>query len=220
MMKNFLAIFGLLAVVTLSGCAQKTTTPFDYAAFRESKPTSILVLPAENQSADVNAAHSFISLVTQPLAESGYYVFPVAVVEETFKQNGLTTAKDIRGVSTAKLHSIFNADAAMYIDITEFGTKFIVVDSITRVTATARLVDLRTGKQIWSGVAMATDRENQNNASQGGLVGLLVSAAVKQITNNVTDTTHDVAAVTSARLLMANSSGGILPGPRAKAAQP
>lgn len=37
---------------------------------------------------------------------------------------------------------------------------------------------------------------------------------VKQITNNVTDPAHDIAALTSARLLTAD--GGILPGPRAK----
>ncbi|MCX8957710.1 DUF799 domain-containing protein [Erwinia psidii] len=215
-MKNFLAIVGLLAVVTLTGCAKKTP-PYDYTAFRESKPASILVLPAENHATDINAAHSFASLVTQPLAESGYYVFPVAVVEETFKQNGLTSASDIRNVSAAKLHGIFNADAALYIDITEYGTKFIVVDSMTKVTATAKLVDLRTGKTVWSGAATATDNESNHNGTQG-LLGLVVNAAVKQITSNITDKTHDVAALTSDRLLSANTNGGILPGPRAKTA--
>lgn len=102
-------------------------------------------------------------------------MFPVAVVEETFKQNGLSNASDIRSVSTAKLHDIFHADAALYITITEYGTTFVVVDSVTRVTATARLVDLRSGKQIWSGIATATDSESNNNGSQG-LVGMLVNA--------------------------------------------
>ncbi|MDW8845859.1 DUF799 domain-containing protein [Erwinia sp. MMLR14_017] len=214
-MKKILAIAALLAVVTLTGCAKKT--PYDYSAFRESKPASILVLPAENHTPDINAAHSFTSLVTQPLAESGYYVFPVAVVEETFKQNGLDNATDIRSVSAAKLRSIFNADAALYIDITDYGTKYIVVDSVTQVSATARLVDLRTGKQIWSGLATATDNE-QNNSNQG-VIGILIAAAVKQIASNVSDSAHKIAFVTSNRLLTANSNGGILPGPRAKAAK-
>lgn len=128
-MKKIVVISAVLAVLALTGCAKKT--PYDYTAFRASKPASILVLPAENRTTDINAAHSFASLVTQPLAESGYYVFPVAVVEETFNQNGLTNATDIRGVSAAKLRSIFNADAALYIDITSYGTKYIVVDSVT-----------------------------------------------------------------------------------------
>ncbi len=218
-MKKFLAIAAVLAAVTLSGCAKKT--PYDYTAFRESKPASILVLPAQNNSPDVNAAHSFVSLVTAPLAEAGYYVFPVAVVEETFKQNGLTNANDAQAVNTAKLRSIFNADAALYITVTDYGTKYILVDSVTQVSATARLVDLRTGKQIWSGLATASSNE-QNNSNQGGLVGMLISAAVKQVANNMTDAAHDIAGVTSLRLLTAktaNTDGGILPGPRAKAAK-
>lgn len=210
-MKKIVVISAVLAVLALTGCAKKT--PYDYTAFRASKPASILVLPAENRTTDINAAHSFTSLVTKPLAESGYYVFPVAVVEETFNQNGLTNATDIRGVSTAKLRSIFNADAALYIDITSYGTKYIVVDSVTQVTATAKLVDLRTGTQIWSGLATAANNENNNNQ---GVVGMLVAAAVKQIVNNVSDEAHNVASVTSDRLLIANDNGGILKGPRAK----
>lgn len=81
------------------------------------------------------------------------------------------------------------------------------------MTATARLVDLRTGTQIWSGLATAANNENNNNQ---GLVGMLVAAAVKQIVNNVSDEAHTVASVTSARLLSANDNGGILKGPRAK----
>lgn len=70
-MKNLLAINGLLAVVALTGCAEKM--PYDYTVFREIKPASILALPAENHSVDINAAHSFALLATQPLAGSGYY---------------------------------------------------------------------------------------------------------------------------------------------------
>lgn len=214
-MKLFLAFFAFFSVMALTGCAKKA--PYDYTAFRESKPASILVLPAQNETTDINAAHSFVSMVTQPLAESGYYVFPVAVVEETFRQNGLTNATDIRSVSTAKLRSIFNADAALYIDVTHYGTKYVLVDSVTIVTATAKLVDLRSGKQIWSGMASASD--NENSSTNSGL-GILVAAVVKQISNKVTDEAHTIAGVASTRLLTANTNGGILAGPRAKAVKP
>ncbi|WP_147195700.1 DUF799 domain-containing protein [Pantoea sp. MBD-2R] len=214
-MKLFLAFFAFFSVMALTGCAKKA--PYDYTAFRESKPASILVLPAQNETTDINAAHSFVSMVTQPLAESGYYVFPVAVVEETFRQNGLTNATDIRSVSTAKLRSIFNADAALYIDVTHYGTKYVLVDSVTTVTATAKLVDLRSGKQIWSGMASASD--NENSSTNSGL-GILVAAVVKQISNKVTDEAHTIAGVASTRLLTANTNGGILAGPRAKAVKP
>ncbi|MGV2470107.1 hypothetical protein FO520_23155, partial [Bacillus subtilis] len=67
-------------------------------AFKQSKPKSILVLLPQNSTPEVQASHGLLAQTTLPLAEAGYYVFPVAVVEETFKQNGMTNAGDIQAV--------------------------------------------------------------------------------------------------------------------------
>jgi hypothetical protein len=90
-----------------------------------------------------------------------------------------------------------------------------VIDSVTTVTAKARLVDLRSGKEIWQGSATATDNEQGNN-NNNGVIGILVSAAIKQISDNVTDKAHTVAGLTSNRLLAQNEQGGLLTGPRYK----
>ncbi|AMG60228.2 DUF799 domain-containing protein [Pantoea vagans] len=211
-MKKWIALSGALMVLLLTGCAQPKK-PYDYTAFRASKPASILVLPAANTSPDINAAHSLNSLVTRPLAEAGYYVFPVAVVEETFQQNGLTSASDAQAVSAKRLNEIFHADSALYISISDYGSSYRVIDSVTTVTAKARLVDLRSGKEIWQGTATDNDQGNNNN---NGVIGILVSAAIKQISDNVTDKAHTVAGLTSNRLLSQNEQGGLLTGPRYK----
>ncbi|AUX71905.1 DUF799 domain-containing protein [Erwinia pyrifoliae] len=204
-------IVALASVLVLSGCANKKAS-YDYSAFLASKPASIVVLPAKNSSPDIHAAHSLVSVVTTPLAESGYYVFPVAVVDKTFEQNGLSSAADAQAVSSAKLHEIFNADAALYVDVHEYGTKYMLIDSVTRVSATARLVDLRSGKQIWSGAGFASDADNNNSS---GVVSILVTAAIKQISSNITDKSHDIAVITAANMLTADGAdGSILPGPR------
>jgi len=212
--KKWIALSGALMVLLLTGCAQPKK-PYDYTAFRASKPASILVLPATNTSPDINAAHSLNSLVTRPLAEAGYYVFPVAVVEETFQQNGLTSASDAQAVSAKRLNEIFHADSALYISISDYGSSYRVIDSVTTVSAKARLVDLRSGKEIWQGKATASDSEENNN-NNGGLVGMLVNAAIKQIASNVTDKAHTVAGLTSNRMLAQNEQGGLLTGPRFK----
>jgi hypothetical protein len=209
-MKRLFLLTGMVLTLLLTGCAKKAS--YDYTAFKESKPRSILVLPPVNHSPDVNASHSMLSTVTAPLAEDGFYVFPVAVVEETFKQNGITGAEDIRSVSAAKLREIFGADAALYIDITSYGSSYMVVSSETRVTANAKLVDLRNGKVLWTGNATASDSENDNN--NGGIIGMLVQAAVKQISSTISDKGHDIAALTSYRLLSASQTDGLLYGPR------
>ncbi|QCA05352.1 DUF799 domain-containing protein [Pantoea vagans] len=213
-MKKWIALSGALMVLLLTGCAQPKKS-YDYTAFRASKPASILVLPAANTSPDINAAHSLNSLVTRPLAEAGYYVFPVAVVEETFQQNGLTSASDAQAVSAKRLNEIFHADSALYISISDYGSSYRVIDSVTTVTAKARLVDLRSGKEIWQGSATATDNDQGNN-NNNGVIGILVSAAIKQISDNVTDKAHTVAGLTSNRLLAQNEQGGLLTGPRYK----
>lgn len=211
-MKSLITIMTLAMALLMSGCAKKNAV-YDYSAFKESKPRSILVLLPQNSSPDVSASHSFISEVTFPLAEAGYYVFPVAVVEETFKQNGLTNAGDINSVSLKKLQQIFGADAVMYLNITDYGTSYQVIDSDTRVSASARLVDARSGKELWTGSATASSTEQQSN-SGGGILGILITAAINQIANTALDKAHDVAAVTSVRLLAAGPNGSMLYGPR------
>lgn len=212
-MKGLFTFITLAFALILTGCAKNNKQMTDYSAFRESKPRSILVLPPVNQSPDVKASHSFLSTVTMPIAESGYYVFPVAVVEETFKQNGVTSPYDISATPLKKLHDIFGADAVMYITVTGYGTSYQVVNSDTRVTATARLVDLRSGKELWKGGATASTNEGQNN-NGGGLLGILITAAVTQIANSATEKAHDIAGITSARMFDAGTNGGLLYGPR------
>lgn len=206
------ALCTLVSVAALlTGCAAPVKT--DYTALRAAKPASILVLPPVNDSAEVNATFSMLSHATYPMAEGGYYVMPVTLVNETFHQNGLTVAADMHEVPVAKLKEIFGADAALYMKITRYGSTYTILSSAAVVSAEARLVDLSTGTLLWSGRASASSDENNNN-SGGGLAGLLVAAIVKQIMNNVTDASHNVAGITSTRLLSAGTPNGLLYGPR------
>ncbi|WP_010096457.1 GNA1162 family protein, partial [Burkholderia ubonensis] len=134
----------------------------------------------------------------------------------TFKQNGLANAAEIQETSPAKLREIFGADAALYSKVTQYGSVFQVVDSTTVVAASAKLVDLKTGDVLWQGESRATGKEVGNNMSVNGLgiVGALVQAAVKQVAHSLTDEAHDVAGLTSKRLLSAGPPNGLLYGPR------
>jgi len=201
------------AAICLTACSAAKPT-FDYSSYKQSRPRSILVLPPLNNSPDINATYGMLAQATLPLAESGYYVFPVALVNETFKQNGLTASADIHAVPPAKLREIFGADAALYITVTEYGASYRVIDSTVIVSAQARLVDLKTGNEIWQGSATASSAEEQNNSGGGGLAGVLISAIVNQIANNVSDSSYRIAGRASSRLLAAGQPNGILYGPR------
>ncbi|MGW8629735.1 DUF799 domain-containing protein, partial [Streptomyces albidoflavus] len=200
MIEKFLRLFGLAVMGTvLSGCAVK---PYDYTAFKGSNPRSILVLPPTNDSPDVRASESVYAQVTKPVAESGYYVFPVAVVSETFKSNGLIEPSDIQAVSLAKLNEVFGPDAVLYLSVREYGTKYQVILSDSRVTVDGRLLDAKTGQLLWQGSATASSSEQ--SGANGNIFALLIQAAVNQIVNTATNRSHIVAPLTTHRLLSAD----------------
>lgn len=209
--RNAAAALCCLAAALMCGCATPKT--YDYAAFRQSRPRSILILPPVNNSTAVEATYSLLSQMTLPLAESGYYVLPVTLVDETFRQNGLGNPADAAAAPTTKLHEIFGADAALYVTVKQYGTVYAVLNSASVVEADGRLVDLRSGALLWEGTASASSAENRAY-SDASLIGLLVNAIIYQIVEQTTDASHNVAGIASARLLAAGTPGGMLYGPR------
>ncbi|MDR2837382.1 MAG: DUF799 domain-containing protein [Azonexus sp.] len=199
-----------LGVVFLLHACATPVAQRDYTAFRESRPRSILVLPPVNQSPEIKAPLSFLATATAPLAESGYYVIPVTLAAESFKQNGVTVAEEAHAIALDKLRQIFGADAALYITITRFGASYRLIDSVVEAAASAKLVDLRTGQELWSGQAAVV---LGNNNSSGGLVGALVSAIVNQIVNTLSDKSHDVARMANYQMLSSGHPNAILFGP-------
>jgi hypothetical protein len=210
-MHSFRLFFLIGFFVILSGCASQKKS-FDYSAFRESNPRSIVILPPLNHSPDVRATYSFYTTVTMPVAEAGYYVFPIALVDQTFKENGLPTPGEMHQASLTKLREVFGADAALYITVTQYGSVYSVIDSSVIVSANADLIDLKTGKLLWTGTATASSSEGENKGG-GSITGILINAIVKQILGNIGDQGRSIASVTSNRLFSL-SENGILPGPR------
>ena len=212
-LNRFVICAGALGMLLLSGCAAVKTPAYDYAAFQRAKPASLLVLPPVNDSPEIKATSGTWAHATRPLAEAGYYVLPVTLVDETFRQNGMTGAADIHDLPYQKLREVFGADAAVYMRIKKYGTTYALISSDTRVEIEGRIVDLRTGALLWQGKASASSAEQQQS-SGGGLTGMLVTALVKQIVNSVSDAAFDYAGIADERLLGAPRFNGVLPGPR------
>lgn len=199
---------GAVAVLAaLTACAAPPK-PYDYTAYKAAKPASLLVLPPVNDTPDVNATYGVLSNLSMPLAEAGYYVLPVALVDETLRTNGVTTPSDAHNIDPAKLRQIFGADAALYVGVKQYGSVYKVLTSETIVEVQAKLVDLRTGTLLWEGRARASSAEQQNN-NQG-----LLGALINQIVSNLTDRSYDIAGLAGNRLVYAPN--GLLPGPRAR----
>jgi len=203
-----LARAGIAALVALglTGCAAK---PYDYTNFRAHAPRSILVLPPLNESTAVEATWGYLSTVTRPLAERGYYVFPVAVVDQFLKDNGLPTAGEMHQVPLEKAREILGADAVLFITVEQYGSKYQVLNSSTIVAARAKLVDTRSGTLLWEGRRVW---QQNSSAGQSSLIGMLVAAAVTQIISTSTDAARGVSRTTNVMLFHTREEG-LLPGP-------
>lgn len=199
--------WALAVCCLLSGaCA---ATKHDYSAYRQHLPRSILVLPPLNNSTDVNASYVYLSTVSQPLADCGYYVFPVAMVDGFMKENGLPGPGEMHAVPLDKLRDVFGADAVLYVTIEEWGQKYLVLTSTTVVRAKAELVDTVSKTSLWSGTAYVSEG---SGGAESGLIGMAVAAIVDQIVDTMTDRVHDVAG-TANRGMIFNANDGFLYGP-------
>lgn len=224
MIKNF-ALLALLSLV-LTGCIAPQKKPVqDLSAYKAHMPRSILVLPPINDSPDVKAYYGYWSTVNLPVAESGYYVFPMSLVEKMFKENGISNGYDAQSVSADKLHQIFGADAALYIKIKEYGTSYKVIDSQSVVAAEAKLVDLKTGTELWQAKQKLVQSSNSGN---NNLIAAMVGALISQVSNSLNDRAHQVSASVNNLMFYpdqaANTVGrqgmGLLYGPRSPNYQP
>lgn len=199
-----------LCLLMLASCS---SPKFDYSAYMESKPGSILVLPPVNESVEVGAGTAVFSSIVRPITEAGYYVLPPTLVSETFRQNGYSEPAEIHKIKLKRLDEIFGSDAVLYINIKEYGQKYIVIGSYAIVSLEARLIDGVTGQEIWSGSATANSNEN-NSGNSAGLVGLLVEAVVTQVVQEVFDASYPTSKIASTRLLWPANHNALLFGPR------
>lgn len=212
-MKYLKRLFALSTVAILfTGCASTPKNTRDLSRYTANMPKSILVMPPVNESPDTRATNGYWSTVTVPVAEAGYYVFPITVVDTMFKENGVYNGADAQTLSAKKLQEIFGADAALYIKVKEYGSKYQVIQAVATVAVEAKLVDLKTGELLWEG----QEKLQQANDNGGGLVGALVGALVDQISNHLGDKGYTLSQSVSQQLYVPrlDQQKGLLYGPR------
>ena len=109
-MTRFKRIFAfLLLPVFLFACAST-----DYSQLQSERPVRILVVPPDNQTPELMGTYTFLSTISKPLAEKGYYVYPVDVVDQYFKANGVALAQEMNLVPMEKINEQFAPDAVLY----------------------------------------------------------------------------------------------------------
>jgi hypothetical protein len=170
---SFCCCIALLATA-LVGC-QPMQGPKDYTAFRAEAPRSILIVPVVNKSAQVDAPDTFLSTLPVPLAERGYYVFPVNMIKRTMEDDGLSDADMVFAADPKRLASLFGADAVLYASIDTWTTTYIVLSAATVVDIHYVLKSGKTGAVLWE---KKVHTQYSPQASSGNLLADLIADAI------------------------------------------
>ncbi len=205
--RYWIPVLSVIALL-LTGCVAPPSH-YDYTALENSRPRSILVIPPANNSIEVNGSYTFLATISRPLAEKGYYVFPVAVIDHFLKENGLPTPAEMNGIPLDKIEEHIGADAVLYVSIEDWGQKYQVLTSKTVVHSTLRLVDVKTGNLLWETTVKATQESGDADLD---LLWNIVNALVTQVSESISDSTPQLSSSAN-YLAIHNKSNGLLHGP-------
>lgn len=201
-------VCSIFALTIISGCST-TQSDMDYTNFLASNPKSILIMMPSSMANDMKAAPAILATTVIPLANKGYYVLPVTLVNDTFRYNGVTEPAEMRNIKAAKLKEIYGADAVLDLNVEEYGSTYVIIDSTFVVTVSATLYDLNNGKILWA----AKQRIDNADKNSSGPIEALLGALVKHVINNVADVGYDLATSNGINLYSDFHPSPILYGP-------
>jgi hypothetical protein len=170
----------LAGLVLLGGCVTPPE-PADLTAFQSAAPRSILVVPSVNLSLDVDAPDYLLTTLPKPLAEKGYYVFPVNTTKFVLEQEGFYEGEQIHQQPPELLAKLFGADAVLFVTINRWDAQYAVISTTVTVEFDYRMV-AKDGTEIWTATQRMQYTPDNSSSSGNPLVDLIAAAVSAAIT--------------------------------------
>jgi len=148
-MKRIITI--ILAVSFLSGCVEMGTKQDSFPSmYGPQKPVSILVVPAINESTAADAGDLLNVTVSQPFTNMGYYVVPMPIVADIFRNEGIIEGTQIKGLPTELFKTNFGADAVLFMTIESWEKNYAVIAGNVTVGIEYVLLSTTSNEILWS----------------------------------------------------------------------
>jgi hypothetical protein len=186
-MKNKIIIL-ILSLIIINGCAIITKGEAFPKMYKE-KPVSILVLPPINESTAADAKEYYSTTIAEPLSFAGYYVFPIEIVNEVLKQEGIYDTELIVDLDPSKFKEYFGADAVLFTKIIAWNTSYYVMGGNVKVHIAFDLVSTKTGETLRSYNDKLTVDTTADDNELGGAAGLLLQLAATAVQTAAQDYT-------------------------------
>jgi len=197
--------------MSLFGCAHQNTNTQEKLLF--AAPRSILIIPVVNKSVDVTAADYMLATVTIPLAERGYYVFPINLVKRVLEDDGLSDSSLVHSAPTSKLANLFGADAVLYITINRWDAQYLVLTTNVTVELNYQIRCGKTDVVLWENTEKMVYQPNSSGG--GGGIGTLIVMAVNAAITKAAPNYMPLARQANVKALYSYPGAGIPPGPYA-----
>jgi len=158
---KFLFLFPLF-LLTAACAAPLSNLESNYAAL---KPTRIAVLPAMNETADLDGPVVFRILAAAELADKGYALIDPARVDEALAQRGIQEGGQIEMLTPQEVGDLVGADGLLYVKVMSYGRQMGVH---IKMEGSFTLVSSKSGQKIWYSELSVSD----DIALQGGALVL------------------------------------------------
>lgn len=182
-----LLFLGICSLLVLTGCGPKYMTKHEaFPKVYAERPLTILVLPPINETTAADAKEYYSTTIAEPLSFSGYYVFPLEVISEIMKNEGIYDTETVMNLPPHKFKDYFGADAVMYIWIQRWSTSYYVVGGNVSVSIRSVIKSTTTGEDLWQYEGTIVE-DTTVTSSGGGLAGLAVALVATAIKTAATD---------------------------------
>ena len=139
---KFLFIFPIF-LLAAACAAPLSNLDSNYAAL---KPTRIAVLPAMNETADMDAPVVFRILAAAELADKGYALIDSVRIDEALAEKGILEGGQIEALTPQQIGDLVGADGLLYVKVMNYGRQ---VGVHLKVEGSFTLVSSKSGQKIW-----------------------------------------------------------------------
>lgn len=161
-----------IATISLTGCA---VTP--RPGMTDQDIGSILIVPPVNESNQVGSELLLLSGMSYPIAERGYYVFPVDTVKMVLESEGLYEPERVQQMNPEELCKLFSSDSVLFVKILTWDAKYVFLSTATTVEAQYTLYKAD-GQKVFEDTFVSV-MDTQGGGS--GLTGLIAKAIMATV---------------------------------------
>ncbi|GHA60924.1 GNA1162 family protein [Photobacterium aphoticum] len=172
----------VLAGMMMTGCVSTLKKQEAFPdLYTNSVHNNILIAPIVNKSTSSEASEYLNSTLAEPFANKGYYVLPIPITADIFKEAGIVDGTELKGIPFNTYKEKFGADTVLFVTIEQWDTNYIVIAGNVSVSLKYVMVSTETGKIVWSYSNTVVIDTSSNSGS------LLVDLIATAITTATTD---------------------------------